>query len=140
MFKILHNILPKSSRLHRLNQKNSPACSLCPSGIPEDCLHALLVCSYNNDVNNWILNLVRKAAPNCKLEDIITLNFQLSQQLMFPTMWLLSHRFCMVWLLRSSKKAVHLFTIQADIEAKINILRKSRFTDAISQLENLINL
>ena len=53
MFKILHNILPKSSRLWRLNQKNSPACSLCPSGIPEDCLHALLVCSYNNDVNNF---------------------------------------------------------------------------------------
>jgi hypothetical protein len=45
-----------------------------------------------------------------------------------------------VWELRLGKKSVTLFNIRADIEAKINILRKSRLAALSSKIENLINL
>ena len=140
LFKLLHNILPTSVRLHRLKQKNSPACTLCSTGISEDCLHALLECPHNNDVNSWILKLCQKTVPNCRTTDIIYLNLNLTDPLMFPMIWLLSHIFCMVWKLRSNKKAVNLFSIRAELEARINLLRKSSLTNTIVQIEKITNL
>ena len=140
LFKVLHNILPTSSRLFRLNQKASPLCTLCSAGSIEDCMHALLRCSYNNTVNNFILEISQKALPQCKLEDIITLNLNLDKPKMFPLVWLLSHLFYMVWKLRTNKKTVNLFNIRAELETKINILRKSRHSSCIDDLELLINL
>ena len=64
LFKMLHNILPTKSRLFRLHQKDSPACTLCTSGSSEDCLHALVTCSFNSDVKNWILDISSKVAPH----------------------------------------------------------------------------
>ena len=140
LFRILHNILPTNSRLHRLKQKDSPACTLCSSGNNEDCLHALLARSYNSNVKNWVLDLSRKVVPNCKLEDIVTLHLDLSKPMMFPLIWLLSHVFSLVWQLRVNKKSIVLYNIRAEIEAKINLLRKSSLNEAAGHIENLINL
>ena len=122
IFKVLHNILPTSSRLFRLNEKASPICTMCTSGSIEDCMHALLEYSHNNIVNSFILEIFQKCLPRCKIEDIITLNLNLDKSKMFPLVWLLSHLLIMVWKLMSSKKAVNLFIIRADLKAKINIL------------------
>ena len=140
VFKLLHNILPTKSRLYRLKQKESPACTLCSTGSSEDSLHALLTCSYNSDVNKWIQDISQKVVPNCQLKDIIYFNLELSKAMMFPMIWFLSHVFCIVWQLRISKKTVNLFNIRAEIEAKINILRKSRLTEATAIIEGLLNL
>ena len=95
---------------------------------------------YNNTVNNFILEISQKTLPQCKLEDIITLNLNLDKPKMFPLVWLLSNLFYMVWKLRYNKKTVNLFNIRAELEAKINILRKSRHSSCIDDLELLINL
>ena len=84
LFKLLHNILPTSSRLFRLNQRQSPLCLLCESGEEEDCTHALLSCNYNADVNNWVIDCVFKAVPNANVEDITLLNLDIPEQSSFP--------------------------------------------------------
>ena len=58
IFKVLHNILPTSSRLFRLNLIASPICALCSSGSIEECMHTLLECSHNNTVNSFILKIL----------------------------------------------------------------------------------
>ena len=140
IFKLLHNILPTGSRLHRLKQRESPVCTLCTSGLIDDCIHTFLTCNFNNGVNNWVIEFSRKVVPNCSLEDIICLNLELANPASFPLIWSLSHVFSSVWQLRLSKKTVNLFHIRAEMEAKVNILRKSRLCEATHQIENLLNL
>ena len=140
LFKLLHNILPTGSRLHRLGQRDSAVCTLCSSGLSEDCVHTFLACNHNSDVSNWVLDFTRKVVPNCNPEDIICLNLEVAEPLAFPLIWSLSNVFFAVWQLRLSKKTIHLYNIRAEIEAKINILRKSRLLEAVSQIENLLNL
>ena len=78
--------------------------------------------------------------PNCNPEDIISLNLEVAEPLAFPLIWSLSHVFFVVWHLRLGKKTINLYNIRAEIEAKINILRKSRLLEAVSQIENLLDL
>ena len=140
IFKLLHNILPTGSRLHRLKQRESTACTLCTSGLSDDCVHSFLTCSFNNGVNNWVIEFSRKLVPNCSLEDIICFNLHLANSVSFPLIWSLSHVFYTVWQLRLSKKTVNLYNIRAEIEAKVNILHKSRLFGAVHQIESLLNL
>ena len=138
-FKLLHNILPTKSRLHRLKLKETPNCTHCNLGIVEDCFHALLSCPYNNDVNTWIADLLRDHLPALTPENITTLNINLDPDMQFPVIWFLSTVFPLVWHLRQAKKAISLYSIRADIEAKVNILRKSRLKDAARLVEEWIN-
>ena len=138
---MLHNILPTKTRIFRLHQTDSAVCSLCTSGNNEDCIHALLTCSYNTcDVNNWIIQIVKNTAPNSNLQDIVTLGFNLDETVAYPLIWFLSHIFNMVWQLRSSKKTINMYIIRASLEAKINILRKSRLNTRSNQIVKMINL
>ena len=77
LFKLLHNILPTGSRLHRLGQRESSVCTLCSSGSSDDRVHSFLVCNYNNDVSKWVIDFSRKVVHNCSLENIICLNFEM---------------------------------------------------------------
>ena len=141
LFKMLHNILPTKARLFRLQQSVSPVCSQCTSGDSEDCAHALLSCSFNTEeVNNWIRQVVNKAAPNHCLQDIVTLNLELEQTAVFPLVWFLSNTLSIVWQLRSCKKNISLHTIRASLEARINILRKSRLACRCEEISDLTNL
>ena len=140
LFKMLYNILPTNSRLHHLKQKDCPACSHCSSGSADDCQHALLNCSKNDDVNNWVTSFTRKVVPNCSLLDIITLNLDLTEEMKFPLVWALAHVLSLVWHLRLNKKSIMLFNIRADMEAKINSLRNTRIAGLASQIKTLLNL
>ena len=140
LFKLLHDILPTGSRLLRLKQKESSACTLCRTGAIDDRLHALLACSINSEINDWVVSLTQKVVPNSKTEDIISLNLTISEPMHFPLIWTLSHVLMLVWQSRMNKKTISLYHVRAEIEAKINILRKSRLKEAVSQIETLINL
>ena len=123
-----------------LDRERSAVCTLCSSGLNEDCAHTFLACNHNSDVSNWVLDFTRKVAPNSNPEDIICLNLDLAESVAFPLIWSLSHVFFAVWQLRLSKKAVNLYNIRAEMEAKINILRKSRLLEAVSHIEKLLDL
>ena len=140
IFKMLHNILPTAARLHRLKQKENPTCTFCSLGVTEDLAHALVACSHNTDVNNWIIEFSHKVVPNCTVEDIIHLNFELPKPLLFPLVWSLAHILSLVWQLRTSKKTISLFRVRSEIEARINTLRKSRLADLVSPIKELLNL
>ena len=124
LFKLLHNILPTRSRLHRLGKRDSSVCTFCSSGLSEDCVHTFLACNHNSDVSNWVLDFTNKVVPNCSPEDIISLNLEVAEPLAFPLIWSLPPVFFLVWHLRLGKKTINLYNIRAEIEAKINILRK----------------
>ena len=138
---MLLNILPTKSRLFRLHQTDDPVCSLCTSGNSKDTSHALLSCNFNTvEVNNWIVEIAKKVSPSCTLQDIVTLNLDLEECNIYPMIWFLSHMFIMVWQHRVSKKSITLYTVRATLEAKMNILRKSRLSAKADQIALMLNL
>ena len=140
LFKLLHDILPTSSRLFRMNQRQSPVCPLCESGESEDCTHALLTCDHNSEVNNWVLDCVCKVVPNANFEDIRLLNLDIPDQFSFPMLWCLSNILMLVWELRINKKSIQLYNIRAEMECRINILRKTRLSWSVPMIETYLNL
>lgn len=140
LFKLLHNILPTASRLHRLSQKPTPTCSMCPSGSIEDRVHALLGCSYNGEVSTWIMQITHKVVPLCTANDIVNLNLEIAEPMTFPLIWSLSMVLSLVWQFRVARKNITLYSIRAEAEAKINILRKSRLQERVPIIETLLNL
>ena len=103
--------------------------------------HALLSCNFNTvDVNNWIVELAKKVSPSSTLQDIATLNLDLEECNIYPMIWFLSHMFIMVWQHRVRKKAFTLYTLRASLEAKTNILRKSRLSAKADQIAVMLNL
>ena len=140
LFKLLHNILPTNERLYRLNLKDSQACSLCTSGNSDNLEHAFLECSHNNEINAWLLRLCRNTVPSCSVSDIVHLNLSLSTPLALPVIWILSHTFHLVWNLRCNKKAINRVVVRAELEARVNILRKSRLAEAAYRVEGLMDL
>ena len=126
LFKLLHNILPTASRLHRLSQKPTPTCSMCPSGSIEDRVHALLGCSYNGEVST--------------ANDIVNLNLEIAEPMTFPLIWSLALVLSLVWQFRVARRNITLYSIRAEVEARIKILRKSRFQERVQIIETLLNL
>ena len=72
--------------------------------------------------------------------DIVTLNLSLSEPLAFPVIWTLSHALYLVWHLRFNKKTISRIIIRAELEARINILRKSRLATAAEKVGDLLEL
>ena len=112
---------------------------MCPSGSDEDRVHALLECSYNGEVNNWIAQFTRRAVPLCNPSDIVNLNLQITEPMIFPLTWSLSLVLSLVWQCRVAKKTISLYSIRAEVEAKINMLRKSRLRETVPTIKNLLN-
>ena len=113
---------------------------MCPSGSEEDRVHALLECSYNGEVNNWIAHFAHMTVPSSKASDIVNLNLHITEPMIFPLIWSLSLVLSLVWQCRVAKKTISLYSIRAEVEAKINMLRKSRLRETVPIIKNLLNL
>ena len=63
LMKLIYNILPTNSRLHRMNILDSPFCTLCNFDVESDLKHALLECDFNGASNDWILAVLFDIQP-----------------------------------------------------------------------------
>ena len=118
------------TRLLRMRVNVTSVCTKCDRGVEEDLAHAMLRCDFNGELNYWILALSRRVVPSIRIEDILILNLGLPNlDEAFPLVWLLSVLLELVWKARLSRNAVLKTRVRADLEARINLLRKTRFGD-----------
>ena len=135
LFRLLHGLLPVGTRLFRMRFNATSHCTKCINSPEEDLAHALLRCDFNGDLNTWILLISRRVVPGIRVEDILTLNLGIRNLgEAFPLVWLLSILLEAVWKARSSRNAVLKTRVRADLEAKINLLRKTRFGDYATKI------
>ena len=135
-----HNILPTRSRLFRMKMPGveSPNCDFCNAEEPDTVLHSLLLCPLVNSTTNFLMSSLRTSAPVVTPEDVVQLNFDLDDCL--PLVFLTSSILSQVWSYRKEKKIINLHSIRANLEASIQILRKSRFSESASKLQNMISV
>ena len=137
LFKLLHCILPTAERVARILPNHSQLCTRCRLEVPESLQHALFDCPGNQGVSSVLHNGLRKFIPNLTKQMILTLNFQVEEELQFPLVWTTAAFLSALWNLRTEKKRVELVRIRADMEASCRLLRESRLDRTSEMLSQI---
>ena len=66
------------------------------------------------------------------------LELDVDQELEYPLVWLLATVFQAIWSIRVVKSKVQLYEIRAQLEAKINLLRETRYANSATRLDQLV--
>ena len=143
LWRMLHNLLPTQARLFRLKMRNTPSnnCQLCDIIEPADVLHSLLTCPFNTEITTWLMRLLHIHLPNLQPKQVVLLDLGVVEDsLHLPLVWLIANTLSLVWDSRKEKKKATLHKVRSSLEAKINILRKSRFKNAATILDAFPNL
>ena len=139
LFKLLHQILPTAERVSRILPNQSPHCTRCRENPPatETLLHAMFDCQASHAAGVVLLNGLRKFIPNLTPSQVLTLNFNPSEELSFPLVWITAHFLSSIWQLRADKKRVELIKIRTDMEASCRLLRNSRLSSTAEVLSQI---
>ena len=109
-------------------------CTQCDMLAPEVLSHALLTCPKNQEVTNWLLNSLHPYIQNLQPQNLVLLNLgNMENEDELTVVWLISNVLSIVWQTRKDRKT------RATLEARISILRKSRFLNTSMQLSNIMN-
>ena len=141
LWKLLHNILPTQERQHRLGINNtvSPNCNRCDQEEVDEPCHALITCSQNNEVSNWLLQRVQPLVPGLTPQQLVLLNLgDLPEEQNLPVTWLIAKTLNYIWSQRCRQKKPTLHETRATLEAEILILRKSRYQESSRILDDII--
>lgn len=137
LWRMVHNLLPTQARLFRLKMRNAPThnCHLCEAIEPADNIHSLLTCSFSSEVSNWLMTLLHVHLPDVQPKQVVLLDLgAVDESLELPLVWLIANTLSLVWESRREKKKPTLHKVRSTLEAKINILRKTRFKNATALL------
>ena len=136
---MINNLLPTQSRLFRLKIKNTPShlCSRCDRGESDDLTHALITCSLNTETSTWLMRILQTHIPALQPKQVVLLDLRpVDESLRLPLVWLISSTLSLVWEARRENKRPSLHKIRSSLEAKVKILRKTRFTNAVAIIDS----
>ena len=137
LWRMLHDLLPTQSRISRILRLGDPVCKLC--NVQEDDLPHLFDCRFTSTVCQALLKTVRTRCSDVSAKNILLLSLKLERSQEFSTIWFLSSIFIHVWEKRISKKPATIMETRAMLEAKVNLLRKSRrFQNEVISIENML--
>jgi hypothetical protein len=142
LWKMLHNILPTQERLFRLGMRNAPssACTNCNPPYPDSLSHALISCPNNQEVAHWLLQILQPHVQTISPDRLVLLDIgQVQDDLQLPVVWILAEVLGNIWSCRKEKKKPQLFQTRASLEAGIEILRKTSFSDVANKIEQIVN-
>ena len=143
LWRMLHDILPTQSRLHRMGMRNAPTpnCTHCDTSAPDSLQHALVTCSKNLDVIEWLLKVVHQHIPGLLPQQLVLLDLgTLDDSIKFPIVWLISNVLSSIWQAKKAKKKPNLFNTRAVLEARVSILRKARLLNHCTMIDTMLKV
>ena len=81
----------------------------------------------------------RVVAPGQTVEQFLKLDLDLEEGKELATVRWISAGLFSIWNLRSAGKRIENYLVGAQLEAKINLLRETRFAEATQTLEHLLS-
>ena len=136
IFKLLHQILPTQERVARTRPGTSPNCKSqrCQNNV-DNLEHAMIFCQANDGVGLALLDFMRSVIPGLQPESLLSLDMNVSEDLELPLVFLISVVLNSVWNLRVSGSRVQKYLVRSQLEAKINLLRETRYFLSAAKLE-----
>ena len=144
LFKLLHCLLPTQDRIARFGASDDllpGVCHHCRTD-NEDPVHALLFCPQSREAGHTLLGWVQKLVPNLSPEEAVKLQLgeDIAELEELPVVFMMATGLQYIWGSRVNKKQVTTHQMRSEMEAKISILRKSRYREAglkiLEMLEN----
>ena len=143
LFRLLHQLLPTQDRVQRIvgaAQEHPGRCQQCQLEV-EDLLHAFFLCQKSMVAGHALLGYVQHCVPGLSPEEALRLelgqNLEDADQL--ATVCVLATGLMYIWTTRTKKKVITLYKMRAEIEAKITILRKTRYWASGLKMLEMIN-
>ena len=138
LFKVLHDLLPTQERIARTSAAVSGDCKLCVPNVKEDLLHALIRCPGNQGTGQALLHCLPLQAG---LQDhcVLKLQIDLEDPLELPVVWFLATAWNSIWESRRLGKRPELYKVRADLEAKVSLLRETRYSEAAERITSMIS-
>ena len=133
MFKLLHQLLPTKERVARVKPNESPLCRAqgCQANMVEDLPHALIFCQANDGVGLKLVECLQGVQPALLPDAVLRLELRVEKELELPLVWLLSSMLRIIWNLRQSNTRVRLYLVRSQLEAEINLLRETRYSNIV---------
>ena len=141
LFRMIHTLLPSRERVHHLTQTSSPLC-WCESGADEDYQHLFFGCVKNREAGEAIISCVRSYDNGLSSEKVLRLELLGDDCFLLPSVVLQATGLQYIWENRRQKVATTLFLMRAELEAAVQLRRKSRnkrIRESTSIMENMIN-
>ena len=130
------NTLSYSTRVARTRPGSSVNCkSKRCQNVVDSLEHALVDCQSNDGVGIILLNFIRRFMPGLQTESMLRLEIHADEDLELPFVFLISTVLSCVWNLRVSGSRVQKYLVRSQLEAKINLLRETRYFPAADKLE-----
>ena len=142
LFKLLHCLLPTQVRVARLGAAANPTPGLCLHCQleEEDATHAFFSCPHSNIAGLALLGWVQGAVPDLSPERAVQLQLgdDLPQEDELAVVYLLALGLKFIWEARISRKQIVLHQMRSELEARINILRKSKHKETAIKMNELL--
>ena len=143
LFKMIQSLLPTRERLSRIGKVPSPACSFCSA--PEDNTAHLLTCTQGSAVTSPLLICLSDHSEDATPDNVVLLNLPTSESMELPVAWVVSTCLIMVWEDRVAGRVARLATCQAELKARLLVLKHTRWKyytlhNSALLLEEMLNL
>ena len=73
--------------------------------------------------------------PNTDVDAALRLEIDIEEEMELPLVWIVATVFQVIWKLRVDKSRVTLYEVRAQLEARINLLRETRYSSSASRLD-----
>ena len=139
LLSLLHQILPTKERVDRTKPNASSKCKAqgCQQDTEENLSHALIHCQANDGVGIKLLECLRRLQPGLQPEDALRLELKVGEEAELSVVWLTACIFRTVWNLRQSNTRIRKYLVRSQLEAEINLLRETRYFEAVVKIEEL---
>ena len=142
-FKMVHRLLPTRDRIARLGLDEGQAgiCLHCRLEV-ENLSHCFFDCTKNMLVGLALLGCVQQLIPGLSAEAAVRLDWGLvlPDEENLAALCTLTTGLKYIWEARLAKKVVMKYKMRAEIEAKVTILRKTRFLSAALKIDEMIQM
>ena len=143
LFQMLHQILPCRERLARiLPRVETNICRVCNAGESDSLLHSLSTCEGSRETFNWMLTGLNKVCEDVTPPKVLLLDFSPSVPLPFndlPIVWFSAEVLRRIFACRREEKRSRLYLVRAEMEAEVNMLRRSKYSDMADIIDMMMD-
>ena len=125
-FCIIHELLPTNERLSRIIPTNDPTCTVCDSGENETYSHYFFSCLANREAMQALFKCLQVYDRDITEARFLSLDVRAEDPFTLPTVILLITGLSLIWSNRKQKKETTKWSRRAEIEARVQLLRKCR--------------
>ena len=126
LFCIIHELLPSNERLSRIIPTNHPTCTVCDSGENETYDHYFFSCLANCEAMQALFRCLQVYDNDIIEARCLRLEVRAEDPFTLPTLILLITGISLIWSNRKQRKETTKWSMRAEIEARVQLLRKCR--------------